>query len=111
MVPSLGNSMKLRQRKMVLLPDPLAPMIAMRSPRLISRSTPLTTCRSPNRLCRLQMRMTVSSIRCASVACSKPPFEARGQVAAGIDQDEVHQGDNSQDFQRAVVGGAQQTTL
>src|SRR5438105_14264594 len=100
MVPSLGNSMKLRQRKMVLLPDPLAPMIAMRSPRLISRSTPLTTCRSPKRLCRLQMRMTVSSIASASITRSEPAFKARRQVAAGIDQDEIHQGDNGEDFQR-----------
>src|SRR5436189_4164915 len=107
MVPSLGISMKFRQRRIVLLPDPLAPMIAMRSPRPISRSTPLTTCRSPKRLCRLQMRMMGSFIDCVLIARSESPFEARRQVAAGIDQDEIHQCDNGQDFQRPVVGGAQ----
>src|SRR5436190_9689518 len=103
--------MKFRQRRIVLLPDPLAPIIAMRSPRSTTRSMPLTTCRSPKRLCRLQMRMTGSFIACILVARSEPPFEARRQVAARIDQDEVHQRDNGQDFQRAVVGRAQQTTL
>src|SRR6202162_1765049 len=113
MVPSLGSSMKFKQRRIVLFPDPLAPMIAMRSPRFTSRSTPLTTCRSPKRLCRLRMRMTVSLIefRPISIARREAAFKTGRKVAAGIDQHEVHQRNDRQDLERPIVGRAQKTPL
>jgi hypothetical protein len=49
----------LRQRSSVLLPEPLAPMIATTSPGRACSDTPRSTSRSPKRLCRLStMRPT-----------------------------------------------------
>ena len=47
MWPESASSSKLMQRSSVDLPEPDAPMMHTTSPRLTSRSMPLSTCRSP----------------------------------------------------------------
>ena len=56
-IPSLGSSRKLTQRSSVLLPEPLGPTTQIFSPAATSRLIPRRTCRRPNHLCRLVMRM------------------------------------------------------
>ncbi len=46
-VPSWNSSSPLMHRSSVLLPEPLLPMMAITSPRLTSRSTPLSTSFAP----------------------------------------------------------------
>src|SRR5579864_8283271 len=82
--------MKLVQRRIVLLPEPLAPIIAMRSPRLTSRSTPLITCRSPKRLCRLRMRMTISLIGVSREGPPRPTDQPPGGQRAERAWGDVH---------------------
>ncbi|MCY1449662.1 hypothetical protein D9M71_664140 [compost metagenome] len=43
MLPALGCSSRLMQRRKVLLPEPLEPMMLMTSPAFASRDTPLST--------------------------------------------------------------------
>src|SRR3954452_21552562 len=48
MRPSFGVSRRLMQRRNVLLPDPLAPRIAITSPLAAVTDTPLSTSTEPN---------------------------------------------------------------
>jgi hypothetical protein len=46
-LPAFGRSRKLMQRRNVLLPEPLAPMMLMTSPAFAFSDTPLSTSLSP----------------------------------------------------------------
>src|SRR5438105_13281127 len=97
--------MKLMQRSNVLLPDPLEPTIAMRSPRCTSSVTPRSTCSSPKRLCRSRTRIRVSAIAPGlgdSIAGGEPALEPRRQIAARVEQREVSEPDHAQDRQGTV---------
>jgi hypothetical protein len=61
MVPRLGSSRKLMQRRNVLFPEPLRPMMHTTSLGLISSEIPSRTYSLPNHLCRSVTRITGAS--------------------------------------------------
>src|SRR5919106_4838399 len=71
--PSSYSSSRLTQRRKVVLPEPLAPMIATTSPSCTSRSMPLSTSVRSKRLCTFCARST-------GAVCA-PLLEAIGGVA------------------------------
>ena len=57
-VPMVGVSRKLIQRKKVLLPEPLRPRMEITSPLAAFSETPLMTSNEPKLLCRLSIFST-----------------------------------------------------
>ena len=93
-VPAFGRSRKLMQRRKVLLPEPLEPMMLITSPSFAFSDTPLSTSLSPYCLCRSSTAAYTFSMDTPSlpVECSRPqlPFGSSIQCPCGLPDNASH---------------------
>src|SRR5512143_3668842 len=84
--PADGCSRKLRQRRKVLLPDPLRPIMTTTSRGITDSETPCKTCSSPNHLWSLST-VTIGS---ALISVRHPSLEPALQPGRNDRQKPVH---------------------
>src|SRR5688572_784866 len=100
--------MKLMQRSSVLLPEPEAPRMAMRSPRATSRSMPRSTSTPPKCFRRPE---TPSSGASMLVGPRQPPLERVGCLDEGKQQQEERDRDHRVDLDRIEIQRCEQLAL
>src|SRR5213593_418165 len=118
--PRSKGSRKLMQRRSVLFPEPLGPIITTTSPKSTVRSRPRSTWSRRNHLCTPRIAIILPELigrpllswprtrghllGCEAVCDSKPPLERAQDERDRVGHCEVHERHHSQDLERPECG-------